>query len=105
MVAPKIGASLGGEQMAGIPTAEEIEAAKAALQVNATDEAKQQAGSSTGDIVSGALDVAGNVAAEGVGLAVDAAVETVVESIGAIATATGEVVVTVIGGIFEGLSS
>ncbi len=83
--------------MTGIPTAEETEAAKAGLQANAAGEAKTQAGSSTGDIVDGALSVAGNVVAEGAG----ATVETVVESIGAIATAAGEVVVSVIGGIFE----
>ncbi|MGX5734643.1 hypothetical protein [Bosea thiooxidans] len=87
--------------MTGIPTAEEIEAAKTALQANAEDEAKKQATSSTGDIVSGALDIAGGVTVDVIG----AAVGTVLEGAGSVATATGEAVVTVIGGIFDGLSS
>lgn len=87
--------------MTGIPTTEEIEAAKTGLQANAEDAAKTQATSSTGDIVSGALDVAGTVAVDVIG----AAAGTVLEGAGTIATAAGEAVVTVIGGIFEGLSS
>jgi len=87
--------------MTGIPTAEEIEAAKAVLQANAEDEAKKQATSPAGDIVSGALDMAGAVTIDVIG----AAVGTVLEGAGTVATATGEAVVNVIGGICEGLSS
>ena len=87
--------------MTGTPTPEDIEAAKAALQADLGGEAKKQAGSSTGDIVGGALDVAGNVTIDVIGTAVG----TVLEGAGSVAVAAGEAVVTVIGGIFEGLSS
>lgn len=90
--------------MTGIPTADEIEAAKAALQANLPPQAKKQEeeGSGAGDVVGGVLDVASNVTVEAVGVAVEA-VGTVIEGAGTIAVATGEAVVTVIGGIFEGL--
>jgi hypothetical protein len=90
--------------MAGIPTADEIEAAKAALQANLPPQAKKQEeeGSTAGDVVSGVLDVASNVTIDAVGVAVEV-VGTVVEGAGAAVVATGEAVVSVIGGIFEGL--
>lgn len=90
--------------MTGIPTADEIEAAKAALQANLPPHAKKQEedGSAAGDIVGGALDVASNVTIDAVGVAVEV-VGTVIEGAGSVAVATGEAVVTVIGGIFEGL--
>lgn len=87
--------------MTGIPTSEEIEAAKAVLQASAEDEAKKQASSSTSDVVSGALDIAGTVTIDVIG----AAVGTAIEGVGTVAAATGEAVITVIGGILEGLSS
>jgi len=87
--------------MAGIPSADEIEAAKAALQANLPPQAKKQEeeGSGAGEIVEGVLDLASNVTIEGVGAVVGA----VAEGVGTVVTATGEVVVSVIGGIFEGL--
>lgn len=87
--------------MAGIPSADEIEAAKAALQANLPPQAKKQEeeGSGAGEIVEGVLDLAANVTIEGVGAVVGA----VAEGVGTVVTATGEVVVSVIGGIFEGL--
>ena len=87
--------------MAGIPSAEEIEAAKAALQANLPQQPKKQEeeGSAAGDIIDGVLDLASNVTIEGVGEVIGA----VVEGVGTVAAATGEVVVSVIGGIFEGL--
>jgi hypothetical protein len=90
--------------MTGIPTADEIEAAKAALQANLPPQAKKQEeeGSAAGDVVSGVLDVASNVSIEAIGVAVEV-VGTVVEGAGTAVVATGEAVVTVIGGIFEGL--
>ncbi len=91
--------------MTGIPTAAEIEAAKAALQAGLPEETRKQASSSAGDAASSAADVAGNVMIEGVGEVVVAAVETVVEGIGTVAGAAAEGAVAVIGGIFEGLTS
>lgn len=91
--------------MTGMPTADESDAAKAVLQANVEEAARKQAGSSTGDVVGRALDIAGNVAVEGVGEVVGAAIGPMVVGIGSAATATGEAVVTVIGGLFEGLSS
>jgi len=90
--------------MAGIPSADEIEAAKAALQANLPPQAKKQEeeGSGAAEIVDGVLDLAGNVSIEAVGVAVKA-VGTVIEGAGTAVVATGEAVVTVIGGIFEGL--
>lgn len=90
--------------MTGIPSADEIEAAKAALQANLPPQAKKQEeeGSAAGDIVEGVLDVASNVSIEAVGFAVEV-VGNVVEGAGTAVVATGEAVVTVIGGIFEGL--
>lgn len=91
--------------MTGIPTADEIAAAKATLQANLPPQAKKQAeeGSTTaGDVVSGVLDVASNVTIEAVGVAVEV-VGTVVEGAGTAVVATGEAVVTVLGGIFDGL--
>jgi hypothetical protein len=89
--------------MTGIPTADEIEAAKAALQANLPPQVKkEEEGSAAGDVVGGVLDVASNVTIDAVGVAVEV-VGTVVEGAGTIAVATGEAVVTVIGGIFEGL--
>jgi hypothetical protein len=90
--------------MTRIPTADEIEAAKAALQANLPQQAKKQEeeGSSAGEIVEGVLDIASNVSIEAVGAAVKV-VGTVVEGAGTAVVATGEAVVTVIGGIFEGL--
>ena len=87
--------------MAGIPSADEIEAAKAALQANLPQQPKKQEeeGSGAGEIVEGVLDLASNVTIEGVGAVVGA----VAEGVGTVVTATGEVVVSVIGGIFEGL--
>lgn len=87
--------------MTGIPSADEIEAAKAALQANLPPQAKKQEeeGSGAGEIVEGVLDLASNVTIEGVGAVVGA----VAEGVGTVVTATGEVVVSVIGGIFEGL--
>lgn len=87
--------------MTGIPSAEEIEAAKAALQANLPQQPKKQEeeGSAAGDIIDGVLDLASNVTIEGVGEVVGA----VVEGVGTVAAATGEAVVSVIGGIFEGL--
>lgn len=87
--------------MAGIPSADEIEAAKAVLQANLPPQAKKQEeeGSGAGEIVEGVLDLASNVTIEGVGAVVGA----VAEGVGTVVTATGEVVVSVIGGIFEGL--
>lgn len=90
--------------MTGIPSADEIEAAKAALQANLPQQPKRQEeeGSAVGEIVEGVLDLAGNVSIEGVGAAVKV-VGTVIEGAGTAVVATGEAVVTVIGGIFEGL--
>jgi len=90
--------------MTGIPTADEIEAAKAALQANLPLQAKKQEeeGSGAGEIVEGILDIASNVSIEAVGAAFKV-VGTVIEGAGTAVVATGEVVVTVIGGIFEGL--
>lgn len=90
--------------MSGIPTVDEIEAAKAALQAGLPRQVKKQEeeGSAAGDVVSGVLDVASNVSIEAVGVAVEV-VGTVIEGAGSVAVATGEAVVTVIGGIFEGL--
>ncbi len=87
--------------MAAIPSADEIEAAKAALQANLPQQPKKQEeeGSGAGEIVEGVLDLASNVTIEGVGAVVGA----VAEGVGTVVTATGEVVVSVIGGIFEGL--
>ncbi|MFC5393601.1 hypothetical protein [Bosea vestrisii] len=87
--------------MAVIPSADEIEAAKAALQANLPQQPKKQEeeGSGAGEIVEGVLDLASNVTIEGVGAVVGA----VAEGVGTVVTATGEVVVSVIGGIFEGL--
>lgn len=86
--------------MTGIPTADEIEAAKAALQANLPQQPKKEEESSAaGDIVEGVLDLASNVTIEEVGAVVGA----VAEGVGTVAAATGEVVVSVIGGIFEGL--
>lgn len=91
--------------MAGIPSADEIEAAKAALQANLPQQAKKQEeeGSGAGEVAEGVFDIAGNVMVEGVGEVVVAAVGTVIEGAGTVVAATGEAVVTVIGGIFEGL--
>ena len=91
--------------MTGIPTAEEIEAAKAALQANLPQQPKkaEEASSGAGDIIDGVLDLASNVTIEGVGEVVGTVVGTVAEGVGTVAAATGEVVVSVIGGIFEGL--
>jgi acyl-coenzyme A thioesterase PaaI-like protein len=83
--------------MTGIPTPEEIEAAQAALQAQAQNEPKQETGSTTADIIGGALDIAGTVTIDVAG--------AVVQGVGTVAMATGEAVVTVIGGIFDGLSS
>ena len=90
--------------MAGIPSADEIEAAKAALQANLPQQPKKQEeeGSAASDIIDGVLDLASNVTIEGVGAAVKV-VGTVIEGAGTAVVATGEVVVSVIGGIFEGL--
>lgn len=90
--------------MTGIPTAAEIEAAKAALQANLPPQAKKQdeEGSAAGDIVEGVLDLASNVSIEAVGVAVEV-VGNVVQGAGTVVAATGEAVATVIGGIFEGL--
>ncbi|MCP4561202.1 MAG: hypothetical protein GY873_01465 [Bosea sp.] len=87
--------------MAGIPSADEIEAAKAALQANLPPQAKKQEeeGSGASEIVDGVLDLASNVTIEGVGAVVGA----VADGVGTVVSATGEVVVSVIGGIFEGL--
>lgn len=87
--------------MAVIPSADEIEAAKAALQANLPQqpEKQEEEGSGAGEIVEGVLDLASNVTIEGVGAVVGA----VAEGVGTVVTATGEVVVSVIGGIFEGL--
>jgi hypothetical protein len=90
--------------MTGIPTAAEIEAAKAALQANLPPEAKKEEGGSTaGDVVSGVLDIAGNVTIEAVGDVVGAVVGTVAEGVGTVAGAAVEGAAAVIGGIFEGL--
>lgn len=90
--------------MSGIPTADEIEAAKAALQAGLPPQAKKQEeeGSAVGDVVGGVLDVASNVTIDAVGVAVEV-VGTVIEGAGTAVVATGEAVVTVIGGIFDGL--
>lgn len=90
--------------MTGVPTADEIEAAKAALQADLPAQQKKQEeeGSTAGDIVEGVIDVASNVSVEAIGVAVEVA-GTVIEGAGTVAAATGEAVVTVIGGIFEGL--
>ena len=52
--------------MAVIPSADEIEAAKAALQANLPPQAKKQEeeGSAAGEIVEGVLDIASNVSIE-----------------------------------------
>jgi hypothetical protein len=73
--------------MAGIPSADEIEAAKAALQANLPPQAKKQEeeGSGAGEIVEGVLDLASNVTIEGVGAVVGA----VAEGVGTVVTATG----------------
>lgn len=88
--------------MTGIPTAEEIEAAKAALQVNVESEARKQPSSTAGDALGGAAEIAGNVMVEGVGEVIGAVVGTVAEGVGTVAAATGEVVVSVIGGLLDG---
>lgn len=74
--------------MTGIPTAAEIEAAKAAVQAGLPEETGKQASSSAGYALGGAADVAGNVMVEGVG-----------------AGAAVEGAAAVVVGIFEGLSS
>lgn len=74
--------------MTGIPTAAEIEAAKAAVQAGLPEETRKQASSSAGDALGSAADVAGNAMVEGVG-----------------AGAAVEGAAAVIVGIFEGLSS
>jgi len=87
--------------MTGVPTPDEIEAAAAALQAEAQNQPKLETGSTTADIIGGALDIAGNVTIDVIGTAAGA----VLEGVGTAVVATGEAVVTVIGGIFEGLSS
>lgn len=87
--------------MTGIPTAAEIEAAKAALQAGVPEETRKQASSSASDALGSTADAAGNVMLEGVGEVVVAAVE----GVGAVAGVAVEGAVAVIGGIFEGLTS
>lgn len=89
--------------MTGIPTAAEIEAAKALAQANVETEAKKQSSSTVGDTLGSAADIAGNVMVEGVGEMIGAAVGTVAEGVGTVAGAVAEGAVAVIGGIFEGL--
>jgi hypothetical protein len=91
--------------MSGIPTAAEIEAAKALVQANVETEAKKQSGSTAGETFSGAVDTTAEVVIDGVGEVVVAAVGTVVEGIGTVAGVAVEGAVAVIGGIFEGLTS
>lgn len=91
--------------MTGIPTAAEIEAAKAAVQAGLPEETRKQASSSAGDALGGAADVAGNVMVEGVGEVVVAAVGPVVEGVGTVAGAAVEGAAAVVVSIFEGLSS